>query len=405
MVWFISFFTLAGINFTIWLIIGIIRYFKERKQLKEKNHEIINVPSLKKIAAIVPAHNEERTIRRTLEALLRVLPKKNIYVANDNSSDATLDIVRSMGVRSLDIKPNMGKARSLAWILHEYDLLDAYEFIIINDADTEITPEYIPQALPFFKKKDIAAVATHGVTRWENYNFYQKFFISYRIRLWKIIQLGFRFGQTWQYTNVSFIIPGSLSMYRSSVLRKLQIDAPGLIIEDFNMTFEVHKKHLGKIGYRPSIVGIHQDPYNFHDYVRQVQRWNIGFFQTVKRHGYWPSMFWYATTFYYLELYTYAIFIALSPFFILWFLLTDFTPIVVPYVYTNLTVTDILIGIFLMDYVTTVIAAYLEKKPFLLLYGLFFFILRYIDALIYLGSPIIAFTTNYSGKWKSPKRL
>jgi hypothetical protein len=54
---------------------------------------------------------------------------------------------------------------------------------------------------------------------------------------------------------------------------------------------------------------------------------------------------------------------------------------------------------------STIIAAILEKKPILLIYGLFFFILRYIDALIYLGSPIVAFTIKSRGTWVSPKRL
>jgi poly-beta-1,6-N-acetyl-D-glucosamine synthase len=406
MVWFISFFTLAGLNFTIWLIIGLIRLFFEQFSLSPPSKEKQNI-SINEIGVIIPAHNEESTIDRTLEPLIKVFPKRNIYVASDYSIDNTIEIVRKVGVRSLDIKPNKGKARSLVHIMSEYGLLDAYKFIMINDADTVMGDEYLAYALPFFQDPDIAAVATHGVTRWKDYTFWQRYFIAYRIRLWRIIQWGTRFGQTWKYTNVSFIIPGSLNIYRTSVLKQLEIDAPGLIIEDFNMTFEVHKKKLGKIGYNSHVIGIHQDPYNLHDYIRQVQRWNVGFFQTVKRHGIWPSLFWLTTTLYYLELYIYALFMVSLPIILIIFILRGFMPIQIPflYFYRRLTIVDVLIGVFLMDYLTTIIAAILERKPFLFFYGIGFIFLRYIDSLIYLSSPIIAFTKSYTGKWESPKRL
>lgn len=308
-------------------------------------------------------------------------------------------------MRVLDIKKNKGKARALVWIMQEYGLLQAYKFIIINDADSEIDQHYVERALPYFNDPDNAAIAVHGVTREQKYSFWQNYLIAYRIRLWRIIQWGMRYGQTWKYTNVSFIVPGSLSMYRTSVLKKLEIDVPGLIIEDFNMTFELHKKKLGKIVYTPKIIGIHQDPYNLNDYIRQVQRWNVGFFQTVKRHGVWPSFFWFATTVYYIELYAYAFFIGLLPVYLAFFITNRFAPLDIPFVSTNLRFTDLLIGVFFMDYLTTAIAAFLEKKPFLLFYGFGFIFLRYIDALIYIGSPIVAWFIKSKGTWASPKRL
>lgn len=404
MVWIIGFFTLAGYNFSFWLFVSLARLLSEKFSSRREKHIAARNYSIDNVAAVIPAHNEELTIDRTLKALLQILPKKNIYVASDYSTDKTIQIARSFGVRMLDIRPNKGKARSLVWILNEYKLLDAYKFIIINDADTLIDPNYLKLALPYFNDHHVACVATHGVSRLKNYNILERFFIAYRIRLWRIIQYGMRYGQTWKYINASFIVPGSLSLYRSSVLKKLEIDAPGLIIEDFNMTFEVHKKKLGKIVYTPKFVGIHQDPYNLMDYIKQVQRWNVGFFQTVKRHGIWPSFFWLSTTLYYLELLMYALFIGFVPF-LIFFITFNNKPITVPFIMNELKISDIFIGVFFMDYVTTVIAAFFEKKWELLFYGLGFIFLRYIDALIYIGSFVLAFTTKYSGRWESPKRL
>ncbi|OGH19673.1 MAG: hypothetical protein A3D74_00570 [Candidatus Levybacteria bacterium RIFCSPHIGHO2_02_FULL_37_13] len=406
-VFIISFFTLAGYNFSFWVIVGLTRYVHERLfPPKEQNQHVLRPKFfLNDVAAVIPAHNEELTIERTIGALMKILPQKNIYVASDYSTDKTIPIVRRMGIRSLDINPNLGKAKSLVNIMKEYGLLKAYKLILINDADTEIDKNYLKRALPVFNDPNIAAVATHGIARLQNYSLFQKLFITYRIRLWRIIQLGMRFGQTWKFTNVSFIVPGSLSLYRSKVLKKIEIDAQDLVIEDFNMTFELHRKKLGRIYYSPKIFGIHQDPYNLKDYIKQVQRWNIGFFQTVKRHGIWPSFFWFSTTAYYVELFLYALFISLVPIVLIKFAMNGFTDINIPLIYDHLKASDVLIGVFVMDYISTIIASILEKKPILLIYGLFFFILRYIDALIYLGSPIIAFTLKSRGTWTSPKRL
>jgi poly-beta-1,6-N-acetyl-D-glucosamine synthase len=405
MVWFIGLLTLSGYNFSFWIFIGIIRFFQEKFFIKRKDYRFVPNPiTLKDVAAIIPAHNEETSIERTITALLKVLPKKNIYVASDNSTDKTVDVVRKMGIRSLDIKPNKGKARALVYTMNEYGLLKAYKAILINDADTTIDQHYMNRALPYFRDKDIAAVAPYEYTRWRKYNFKELYFILYRVRLWRIIQWGMRFGQTWKYTNATYIIPGSLCLYRTSVLEKLDIDAPGLIIEDFNMTFEVHKKRLGKIASHPSIHGISQDPTNFTDYVKQIKRWNIGFWQTVKRNGIWPSFFWLSTGIFLLELLSYTVLIALLPVIVFYFFINNFAPITIPFIASRLTLWDMVFGIYIVDYITTIIAAFIERKPLMLLYGLLFIFIRYIDALIYLYAIPKAFLSTYSGQWTSPKR-
>lgn len=405
MAWYLSLLTIFGLSFSFWLLMGLIRVVSEKiinKNIPRSFKK--NKYTVKDVACIIPAHNEESVILRTLTALSKVLPKKQIYVASDYSTDRTVAICKKFGVRCLDIRPNMGKARAITYIIKKKKLLKKYKFILINDADTELDKNYLNNALPIFNDRDIAAIAGHGVSRTNPYNFWQAFFIAYRIRVWSFMQLAVRYGQTWKYSNFSFIIPGAFSIYRTKALRHIEIDAPGLIIEDFNMTFEVHKKNLGKIAYNPKVFGTHQDPSSLRDYIKQMQRWDIGFFQTVKRHGVWPGMFWLMTTLYYIELYFFAIIIALTPAFLLIFIMNNFEAIEVPFVYAQLNLFEFLIGLVAIDYVITMIVTYIEKKPVLLLYGLGFFFLRYIDALIYLGSPIEAWFRKSNGTWKSPKR-
>lgn len=405
MVWIIAFFTLAGYNFFYWVLVGLGRYIWEKAWPVRKKRGRPTKPILpKEVATIIPAHNEEKSIKRTIKALLRVLPKTNIYVASDYSSDKTVLISRSLGVKVLDIRPNRGKARAIVYTLNRYRLLSRFKAILINDADVEIDKNYLKKALLLFKDNKIVAIAPHGVTRWRNYRVWEMFFIAYRMRLWRIVQRGMRFGQTWKFTNVSFIVPGSLCLYRTNTLKKIELDAPGLVIEDFNATFELHKKRLGKIGYSPAIFGIHQDPYTLDDYIKQVKRWNLGFWQTVKRNGIWPSLFWLSTGSFLIELMLYSIFLLSVPILLVWYIFNSFQPISIPIFDSNLSFTDLLIGIFLMDYLTTIIAAAFEKKPILLLYGLGFFFLRCIDAFLFLSQLPAAFLVKSNGVWISPKR-
>ena len=58
------------------------------------------------------------------------------------------------------------------------------------------------------------------------------------------------------------------------------------------MTFEVQRKGLGRVAYSPRARCSSEDPFTLNDYRKQVQRWYLGFWQTVRRHGFWPSRFW-----------------------------------------------------------------------------------------------------------------
>jgi len=404
MIWIIAFFTLAGYNFSFWILVGILRFLFERLPQKRKLGSLQEPITPNEVAAIIPAHNEGLIIRRTIRALLKVLPKSNIYVASDYSTDQTVPIAKSEGVNVLDITPNRGKARALVYTMKHYKLLTRYKAMIINDADVEIDKNFLKNALPLFQDKEVAAVAPHGVTRWRNYGPWQTLFIAYRIRLWRVIQIGMRFGQTWKFTNVTFIVPGSLPLYRTSVLKKLKIDAPNLIIEDFNMTFELRKKKLGYVAYKPSVFGIHQDPYSLKDYVKQVKRWELGFWQTVRRNGIWPSLFWISTGSFIIELSFFAAFVLFVPFLLILFALNSFQPLYVPLVSARLTIIDLAIGLFAADYSMTIIAAIFEKKPIILLYGPAFIFLRYIDSFLHLYTFPLAFITKSTGTWASPKR-
>jgi cellulose synthase/poly-beta-1,6-N-acetylglucosamine synthase-like glycosyltransferase len=361
------------------------------------------------VGILVAAHNEELTLRATVESLLEITSAKHIHVVSDGSTDETVKIAKSLGCFVEDIQPNRGKARALTYVLEKHSLYDKYKAIMIMDADLKVAPDYFSQMLPAFDDPDTAAAVSRAVPHWPRHAVPRSnmFITAYRVQLWLMLQFCIRYGQTWRHMNVTPIIPGGSSIYRTKVLRKIDIDAPGLVIEDFNMTFEVHHKRLGRIEYRWSAKVIDQEPYSVRDFIKQITRWYLGFWQTVRRHGPWFSFFWATMALFSVEMVASSIAFVLFPVYVALSIVNRLDP-TSPFaglMATEMTVFSIFFALFAFEYVISVVIAIIDRKPLLIFYGLFFIPLRYIEAFVFLSTIPRAFFTNSNGMWKSPKRI
>lgn len=361
------------------------------------------------VAVLVPAHNEEKTIHLCLDALKKVVPMNNVFVGSDGSTDNTVEIVKQWECNVADIQPNGGKARAIQYLIDHFEICQHYKAVLIMDADSEIDAHYMKYALPLFDDPSVVAIAGHATPKWEPHWLpsWGNFFIAYRVRLYKVMQAFLRYGQTWKYSNVSYIIPGFSSMYRCSVIPDIDITAPGLLIEDFNMTFEIHKKRCGKIAYTPKAISVCEDPHSLRDYINQVKRWNLGFWQTTKRHGFWVSFFWLSLIIFTFEVLLQSMVFLMFPVVLTWLLLmpgetlTMWLPMLG---IVDIGLSDLVIGVLLIDYLLTVIVTLIEEKPMLLIYGLGFILLRWIDAFIFLLTLPLTYFIESDGRWASPSR-
>lgn len=371
-------------------------------------------PRPDEVAVVIAAHNEELVIRETVRSARRLLPVDNLFVVSDGSTDATADVAGDEGATVLALSPNRGKAGAIAAIIDEFELAERFPVVLLLDADTQLDDAYLESGLRLFAEPDVVAVAGRAATLFDPAppDLLGRLLVAYRERLYIAVQYLHKYGQAVPWANVVAIVPGFASMYRSRVLSDIDIAAEGLAIEDYNMTFEVHAKRLGRIAFHPrAAIARTQDPATLHDYTRQVRRWSLGFWQTVGRHGVRLGRFGVALAAYIAELVTSSVLLLLTPLVVLVvavasvLVVSGWDPDGIPSgVVGALPLWALALGILLPDYALTVIAAIVTRRPSYLVLGPFFPFLRAVDAALCLRALADALTRSTDGRWRSPER-
>lgn len=410
-----------GLTTLLWASVGAVRAVTEvsplpragvrrRKQLQPG----IDYPDVSQVAVLIAAHNEELVISKTLASVTALLPANQIFVASDGSSDRTVDIVQEYHANVLDLNPNRGKAGALSAAIEHFRLDTKFEVVMLLDADTQLASDYFETGLPLFSGDDVVAVAGRAKTLFDPApaSVIGKILISYRERLYQVVQVLMKYGQSSKGINVVNIVPGFASMYRARVLPQIDIAAKGLTIEDFNMTFEVHAKKLGRVAFHPAAaIAYTQDPDNIRDYAKQVRRWTLGYWQTVRRHGFHFGKFWAVQALYIFELVSCSLlFLLLIPTALLSAsagialhyvrdpngVLASVAGILPPYL--------LIFGLVLPELVLSIFAAFMTRRISYLWMVPFFPLVRLIDSYLCLATLIRSLRKGSSGTWTSPVR-
>lgn len=96
-----------------------------------------------KTLAIIPAYNEEESLKATVDELRADAPGVDFLVINDGSSDSTRQICIDNGYRFLDMPVNVGLAAGFQAGM-KYALRHGYDCAVQFDADGQHVPAYIP---------------------------------------------------------------------------------------------------------------------------------------------------------------------------------------------------------------------------------------------------------------------
>ncbi len=89
-----------------------------------------NLPLL----AVVPAYNERANLERVVEDLSRVIPRRQILVVNDGSTDGTEVLLPKLGVRWLTLSQRLGVGGAVRAGI-QYARRAGYEYVVRVDGD------------------------------------------------------------------------------------------------------------------------------------------------------------------------------------------------------------------------------------------------------------------------------
>jgi poly-beta-1,6-N-acetyl-D-glucosamine synthase len=380
----------------------------------DQRHRRAGPLTVREVAVLIPAHNEAVVIADSLRAIMALVPHENVHVISDASTDATVEIARRAGAKVIETSSNLGKAGALEEAIRRFGLIHRFRVLLLLDADTRIEPGYFAAGLPMFDRPDVVAVAGCVRTaRGRHLSLIGRILVAHRQRIYAVGQRALKFGQTWMRTNATHIVPGFASMYRTDVLPYIDMDPPGLVIEDFNMTFEIYQKRLGKVGFTLGAVAVTQDPGNFRDYVRQTKRWAVGMWQTVRRHPPQFNLFTAMLSLLLLELIISSLMFLMLPFLLVVLVLPDIAAAALSWppfaevhlaVVSHMRLSGLFFGVVVPDFALTLAVAVLDRRPGLLLIGPLFPLLRLVDAAIGLAAIPLAWFSKSSGRWTSPER-
>ena len=106
-----------------------------------------------KTLIIIPTFNEEKTLRGVIPGIRVSLPRADILVVNDGSTDSTGNIAKEEGVLVLEHPYNMGIGATMQTGFL-YALNTGYDIVVQIDGDGQHNPEFLPSLFqPIFEKK------------------------------------------------------------------------------------------------------------------------------------------------------------------------------------------------------------------------------------------------------------
>ncbi len=255
----IAFFTLFTTFFFIFL------YIENRKECLKKSPSPKKYPT---VSIVMPAHNEEKYIKKAIESLLNCdYPKEKmeIIVVDDGSTDRTYEIATSFKDERLKVyrikKGGKGKALN-------YGIRKARgEFIATMDADSYIMPKTLKELIALFDEEEVMAV-TPAVKIPPSKNWLKEFQrVEYMMILFSRKLLSF--------IDSVPVTPGPFSMFKREVFEKVGLFDENNLVEDQEIALRI-QSHNFKIKSSLTADVYTQPPETLGALLRQRVRWQRG---------------------------------------------------------------------------------------------------------------------------------
>ena len=267
----------------IWFMIGyqlvltLAGFFHYRSSQKEKKIIDQQQFDFPRVSILIPAHNEEKVISYTIEAMLKLEyppDKLDILIINDGSSDSTAEIVQTYADKDSRLRlynvpkgeGGKGKSPALNLGLKQTDA----PFVAVYDADN--TPH--PSALRYLmaqllRDNKLGAVLGKFRTVNKNNNILTRFINIETLSFQSILQAG-----RWKLFKVS-TLPGTNLVIKRELLDKLGGWDEDAITEDSELSIRIYMEGY-RIKFVPYSVTYEQEPESWNVWIKQRTRWVQG---------------------------------------------------------------------------------------------------------------------------------
>lgn len=250
----------------------LLTFIEKKKSIKSPRSR-----KFPRVSVIIPAHNEEKIIGKTIESVLSLdYPKQKleVIVVDDGSTDNTYKTAKKYESKRVRIfrKKQGGKASALNFGIKK----SSADFILTLDADCFPRKNLLKKMLGYFNDPRVMSVVP-------------------AINVWKPKSLIERM-QVVEYAIVSFIrklstfihslnvVPGA-SLYRKKFFEEHgEFDEENLT-EDLEIGMRIQSKNY-KIAHALD-TSVHTIvPKNFKDLMKQRLRWNYGTIENLKKYSF-----------------------------------------------------------------------------------------------------------------------
>ncbi len=219
-------------------VVFLLTFLERRKDIKLRTGEI-SLTSYPEVTIIVPAWNEEKTLKGTVESLFGLdypKDKLNIFLVDDGSTDKTWEVMKSFegknGIKILQ-KENGGKHTAVNYGIQN----STSPFIGCLDADSFVDPQALKRIMSYFENdRETMAVSPSIIVDKPKGIMQIVQRVEYEWAVFNKKMLGFLGG--------IYVTPGPFSFYRREVFEKLGQYVKAHNTEDMEIAFRMQSNHM-----------------------------------------------------------------------------------------------------------------------------------------------------------------
>jgi len=258
----------------VWCVGALIFYYR-----REHNNVLPELPDYPFFSIIIPAHNEEEIIEKTVNSLQKIdYPAYEVIVVNDGSSDRTGQIAdeltkRHSWLRVIHLSPNSGKAKAI----NAGIIISKSDFFLVIDADCFLEREAL-KAMAWHLVKFPRVGAVTGNPRIIN-----KTSLLGKIQVGEYSSIIGLIKRTQRILGKILTVSGVIAAFRKEAVLQSGMFDSDTVTEDIDITWKLEKR-FWDVRFEPRALCWILAAETLSGLWRQRLRWAQGGVEVVKKH-------------------------------------------------------------------------------------------------------------------------